>query len=282
MSDETSQPQSPEGGDPGAGRVISSISFDGIECPVVRTQVHETYFAFEPPTGQPTIYTDDLLTNDQLIAFVDQWLPKAKLVMADVQRRFRKSTSPNCRYQTGDVAYVFGRPFLLRVSPQSRGSMRHAARGRANLGVRLVPEVSLIELSVMQTGSYDQRRQAFMSWADGVLARNGAGLFAQAAERAGASFARKNFTVRVREMRDRLVHIDEKTCVVWLSRDLIAFPPMCCAYACAREIAQHGVSPSLSGDERDAALAKMVHAGCPDWELAHATLFDPDSVFRRQ
>ena len=83
-------------------------------------------------------------------------------------------------------------------------------------------------------------------------------------------------------MRDRLVHIDEKTGVVWLSRDLIAFPPMCCAYACAREIAQHGVSPSLSGDEREAALDKMVHAGCPDWELAHATLFDPDSVFRRQ
>ena len=281
MSD-ANVPEGSGAGTPDGGRLISSISFDGIECPVVRTQVHETYFAFQPPNGAPTIYTDDLQTNDGIIAFVDQWLPKAKLVMADVQKRYRKSTSPDCRYQTGDVAYVFGRPFLLHVYPQSRGRMRHASRGRANLGVRLVAEVSLIELFVMQTGSYDQRRESFMSWADGVLARNGAGLFAQAAERAGVAFARRNFSVRAREMRERLVRIDEKTGVVWLSRDLIAFPPMCCAYACAREIAQHSVPSTVVGEERDAAVAKIVHAGCPDWELAHATLFEKDSVFRRQ
>ena len=263
-------------------RLIGAISFDGVDCPIRRTDVHETYFAFDPPDGAPAIYTDGQTTNEQLIAFINQWLPVAKDVMGDVARRFRKNESPVCRYQTGDLAYVFGRPFMLRIYPQSRGSMRHASRGRANVGVRVVTEVSLIEVFVMQVDSYDQRRGSFMSWADGVLVRNGAGLFFQAAARAGIDLSDARLSFRAREIHDQLVRYDEKSGVVWLSRDLIPFPPMCCAYACARELARHAAPKDLAGEDREREVARLTRLGCPDWEQAREMLTDKDSVLRRQ
>ena len=51
--------------------LIGAISFDGIDCPVCRTDVPETYFAFEPPSATPTLFTDCRATNKQLIAFVN-------------------------------------------------------------------------------------------------------------------------------------------------------------------------------------------------------------------
>ena len=261
--------------------LIGAISFDGIDCPVCRTDVPETYFAFEPPSATPTLFTDCRATNKQLIAFVNQGLPAARDVMADMRRRYRKSPSTHCRYQTGDVAYVYGRPFMLRVYPQAMGQMHHASRGRANVGVRVVTQVSLVELFVIQTGSFEQRRGSFISWADGILVRNALGLCAQVSERAGVSLEGR-YTFRARESHDRLIYIDQRGSNVWLSRDLIPFPPHCMAYAFARALADHVCADEDDPVERAQKTHQIVECGCPDWRLAHDILTDKDSVFRRQ
>lgn len=267
---------------PEENRRIASISFEGVSCPVVPAPVHETYFAFDPPEGQPTLFVDPALTNDDVIAFVDQWLPGAREVMGDVARRYRKSPSAACRYRTGDVAYVLGRPFLVKVYGQDQGTMRKAARGRASSSARLVPQLSLVELFVMQPDRYDQRRGAFMGWADGVLVRNGASLFGQAIQRAGIDVGPGQVTFRAGDMRHGLVRFDRSVRTVWLSRKLVPYPPHCLAYACVREMASGAVSPDLVGEERAQAVQRLIQRGCPDWEDAKRLLEDEDSPFARQ
>ena len=267
---------------PEENRRIASIRFEGITCPVLPSPVPETFFAFAPPTGAPSLYVDPRLPNEAIIGFVNTWLPQARQVMGYVQKRYRKTSSLACRYQTGDLAYVFGRPFMLRVYPLAKGQMKHAARGRATTNVRVITEVSLIELYVMQVGEYGQRRNCFMAWADGVLVRNGSSLFMQAMQRAQAQVDLSKVTFRATETRHGLVRYDQKIHTVWFSRDLIPFPPHCLAYACIREMAPYLVAPDLEGEDRQIAIDATIHRGCPDWEDARRLLVDKDSPFRRQ
>ena len=281
---------------------IATVGFDGVEVRVVPSNNGETYFSVDPPNAQPTLHAATQLSNREILEFVRANLSQLRDMRTDMLRRYEKSQSAACRYRTGEVAYLFGRPFMLRVLPLMKGgSMRKAARGRANTWVRTNTDLSLVELNVMNTGNYDQRKGTFVNWASSVLGRNAASIYDQIARRIEQAYGQelpsklRIRNVRVAGLRGRMARIDTGTATLMLSEDLIPFPPVVLAYTLAREIAGVLVeeapvsgeatatdAETPSAEELAAERNRLVAAGCPEWEEARAMLGDPDSIYRRQ
>lgn len=253
---------------------IAKISFDGVDAPVTYQPVPDFYFQINPPDAHPAIFVPVGATPNQITALVDRNLPLVRELRVEMQKRYQRNKSVACRYRTADIAYMLGRPFFLRVfSSGSSGTIRHAARGRATSSARFYPEVSLLDLFVMQTSDYDQRRQAFMSWARPILARNVPVLAEQAAHGAGLQL-RLPSTVRIRQgLKDDLIHIDRAKDTLWVSEALVPFPPGCIVYAFLRQATR-----DLPPDQRQQAIERA----CPDWQVSSTLLRDKDCVFYQQ
>ena len=252
---------------------IASIEFDGLSAPVVRAPVPDLYFQIDPPDAAPTIHASLDATNEQIIALVDQNLPLVRELREDMLKRYRHTSSTTCRYRTGDIAYVLGRPFFLRVYGASqRGQMRHAARGRASAGTRFYPAVSMVELYVMQPGNFDQGRQAFLSWARPILINNVPVLAQHALADSGLDFDLPQ-RVMMRPGMNEMLHVDPAARTLWVSDELVGFPPGCIVYAFMR-----ATTAGLDEPTRQELLEKA----CPDWRESGALLRDRDCVYRRQ
>lgn len=262
---------------------IDTISFDGVTAQVKRIDAHEIYFSLAPPDAAPTVHANKDMTNQQIIDFVTSRLPAVRQMRSEMIKHHAKGSSKNCRYQTGDVAYVLGRPFMLRVYPIKQGKgMKKASRGRANTSVRVDSELGLIELFVLQTKNYDQRRLTFLSWASQVLIKNAQTLCPQALQRAAVSdFAPKG--IRTIAMHDRMVRIDMDTQLVWLSEHLVAWPPICLVYSFMREYARQAIADDgRDPQEIQHARQQLIEAGCPLWRDAKALLEDKQAIYRYQ
>ena len=240
---------------------LTSLAFDDVTVTVRRIQVEESYFVLYPPNGDVVLCMGRSASNRAALQLAKRRLPDVRRMRAEMLKRFSKG-SPTCRYETGDVAYVMGRPFMLRVNSAMQGKgMRHASRGRATPRTVVDPEVSLVELQVLQTGSYEQRRGCFMSWASGVLTANAARLGAKVCEAAGLERDVLPEQFRVRPMRDALLKLDYKQGVCWLSEDLVGLVPACVSYAFALRLAE---SRGLAGDD----LSQFVEKACPERQAA--------------
>ena len=274
--------------DSGQEQKIEQVHFDGLDVRVFRGPSPDLFIAFEPPDAKPYISASFKTTPDEIVAFVNERLTSIRGIRADMLKHFSKTKSLECRFQTGDVAYLFGRPFMIRVYPEASGrTLRHAARGRANTTATAYTDISLVNIFVIQVGSYDQRRFTFMKWASGVFAKNAQSIVDQASSMAGIT-DKVPGKVQTRPMRGRLVKIDPVRHVVWMSEDLLAFPPVCVGYAFMNEMARE-LAP-LAGDgatpeEREQARAAhdaFVEKGCPSWRRAKELLDAESSPYRRQ
>ncbi len=252
---------------------IASVEFDGLSAPVVRAPVPDLYFQIDPPDATPTIHASLDATNEQIIALVDQNLSLVRELREDMLKRYRHTSSTACRYRTGDIAYVLGRPFFLRVyGAAQRGQMRHAARGRASASTRFYPAVSMVELYVMQPGNYDQGRQAFLSWARPILINNVPVLAKHALEDAGLDPALPR-RVMMRPGMGEMIRIDPAAQTLWVSDELVGFPPGCIVYAFMR-----AATAGLDEPTRQELLEKA----CPDWRESGTLLRDKGCIYRRQ
>ncbi|MCH3942621.1 MAG: hypothetical protein LKE37_02735 [Atopobiaceae bacterium] len=267
---------------------VESINFDGISARVFRSASPDLYVALEPPEARPFVVANNDEKPDDIVSFVTERLGLIREMRADMAKHFSKTKSLECRYQTGDVAYVLGRPFMLRVFPTSSGrKLRHAARGRANTTASVHTDVSLVDLFVIQTGNYDQRRLAFTSWASGIFAQNAQSIVDQAAGMAGIVDALPG-PVRVRPMRSKLFRLDGARRTVWASDDLIPYPAVCVGYAFMSAMARELVPAAPEGasqQERDAVRAEreaLVAKGCPGWQRARLIMEAEDSPYKRQ
>lgn len=264
---------------------IESINFDGVSARVFRTLGSDLSISLEPPEATPYVTAGKDTAPDDIVSFVNERLPTIREMRQEMIKRYGETPVRECRYQTGDVAYVLGRPFMLRVYPTSPGrQLRHAARGRANTGAKVHADVSLIELFVVQTGNYDQRRLAFLSWANGVLANNVEEIVRQAQE-AAEIVGRVPSKVQVRAMHTGLFRFDETRGTIWASDALVPYPPVCVAYAFMREAARHVIPAGDTDAERDAAAEQrkaLIAKGCPGWVRAKAILEAEDSPYKRQ
>jgi len=273
---QASEGQPPEG--QAARPQIEVIEFhgdyEGLKIPVRRGPSHETYVALQPPEAIPYVVAPFAMPIDEIVAFVQQRLDVIQELRHEMLKNFKKSKSLKCRFRSGDVIHLLGRPFMLRIGAASTTKrMKKVARGRANVKASIHSDVSVILLELVQSGNYDQGRLAFLSFAKPVFSRNIKSLIEQCMQRV---FPDEHVPeiVNSRPMRDSWVRIDDEKDTVWFSESLIPYPPHAVVYAYLVEIIKR-IAPNATDDERIALLAK----GVPNWQDMKALLANPNNPF---
>ena len=252
---------------------INYTTPDGVEVevPIYRAGMPEVFVALQPPTAQPYIMAARDMPPQQIVDFFIPHVQEVEELRLDMLKRYAKTTSEKCRYMTGDVAYVMGRPFQLRVYPLSQGNMKKASRGRATAKYSLNTAISLITLYVVHPRNYDEAKLAFNSYAESVILRNATGLVSDFANilTPGA----KPPTVRMRAMRDRWS--SDEAGALWLSTDLIPYPPDCLVLTIWRELEKKAVIP-------DSLVQEHFERILPGWRAAQQMLADRAKPYSNQ
>ena len=268
MPDDNQNPQ-------GAGKQekITYTGPDGVETevPIYRAGMPEVFVALKPPKAEPYIMASRDMEGQRIVDFFKQHIDEVEELRADMRKRFAKGSTEKCRYMTGDVAYVMGRPFQLRVYPLGKMKVKGAARGRTTAKFSLNPAISLLTLYVVHPKNYDEARVAFNSYAESVILRNAKGLAQDFASvlMPGAKVP----TVRLRAMRGRW-SVNEAG-ALWLSTDLIPYPPDCLVYTIWRELEKQATIPE---DQIAAHLERIL----PGWREARQTLADRPKPYSNQ
>ena len=252
---------------------ISYTTPDGVqvEVPIYRAGMPEVFVALQPPAAQPYIMAARDMPPQQIVDFFIPHVQEVEELRVDMLKRYSKSTSEKCRYMTGDVAYVMGRPFQLRVYPLSQGNMKKASRGRATAKYSLNPAISLITLYVVHPRNYDEAKLAFNSYAESVILRNATGLVSDFTGILAPGS--KPPTVRMRAMRDRWS--SDEAGALWLSTDLIPYPPDCLVLAIWRELEKKAVIPENLVKEHFERIL-------PGWRAAQQMLADRAKPYSNQ
>lgn len=237
------------------------LTYNGKDVPVYRAGMPEVFVALQPPHAQPYIMAPTDMSPDAIVQFFAAHIPEMEELQTDMRKRFAKGSYSKCRYQTGDVAYVMGRPFQLRVHPLGKANMKTAARGRATAKYALNPNVSLLTLFVVHPKNYDEAKLAFNSYAQDVILRNATGLVHDFSARLCPG--QKPPTVRLRDMRDKWTNNDAGA--LWISTDIVPYPPDCLVYVILRELRKIATIPEADVD----AHCNLI---LPGWEAAKQML----------
>lgn len=253
------------------------LEFDGLKVPIHRHGSNETFIALQPPNASPYIMAPTTQKPEEIVEFVKERLETIRELRADMIKRFEKSSSMKCRFQTGDIVYLLGRPFMLRTFPfPDSKKMKRSVRGRAKVKATIRNDVSIIDLFLVKVGDYDQGRLAFLSFANSIFVNNAANIVEQASARVFPGEAVPK-TVRTRPMRHDWVSIDTKQNVVWFSENLIPYPGDCMVYAYLEKLIAL-LAPEVSEQEWEELMAK----GLPNWKQMRALLQDKESPFAQQ
>ena len=234
------------------------IEYGDTKVPIFRENCAEVYIALQPPNAAPYIVAPRAMEAQQIVDF---FVPRMSLVedlRAKMQKRFAKSQSEKCGYQTGDIAYVMGRPFMLQVYPLgSSKKVKGGSRGRATVQYSVDTEISLLTLYVVKPSDYDQAKAAFLIYARAIVLKNATSFAATCAEAIWPG--KKAPPVRLRAMRDRFSQV-EAGCL-WLSNDIVAYPVDCLVYAVWHAMMPHA---TIEQDQVEELLA----AKLPGWQHA--------------
>ena len=253
---------------------IEIINFPDMQIPVRREPTNEIYLALEPPEALPYVVAPFEMPIGEVVAFIQQHADALHELRAEMIKHFKKTKSLRCRFRTGDVAYLLGRPFMLRCYPlSSTKKATKATRTRTSLTATMNRDISVIDLYVAQVGNYDQGRAAFMSYAQIIFSNNIKSLLQQCMERVFPGVA-VPANVRSRPMRDSWVRIDEDRDTVWFSVSLIPFPAHAVVYTFLNEAVKL-YAPQADEDER----VELIARGVPNWQEIKALLANPDSRF---
>lgn len=244
-----------------------------VSVPIIRAGMPDLFVALRPPHAEPYVMAPRNLDPNKIIEFFTARVTQVEELRADMLKRYAKSPSMKCRYQTGDVAYVMGRPFQLRVYPlgQQKERPKTGARGRATSKYSIDAGISLLTLYVVHPRNYDEAKRAFNGYAETVLINNARKLAADF-----ASFLMPGQSappVHMRAMRDRWS--SDEAGALWLSSDLIPYPPDCLVYIIWRELEKRSALPPDQIEER---FVKVL----PGWRQAQQILFERAEPFSLQ
>lgn len=250
-----------------------SLTFEGMDIPIVRANMPELFLALRPPEAAPYIMAPRDMNPQVIVDFFGAHIPSMMELRREMLKRYEKSPGRKCRYQTGDVAYVMGRPFQLRVYPLSSTSrkVKAGARGRATAKYSVDGAISLITLYVVHPRNFDEARLAFQGYGQTVLLNN--------AVKLAADFAafllpdRAVPPVRMRAMRGRWA--SSEAGALWLSDDLIPYPPDCLVYVLWHELAKESPLPPQQIEERFQSVL-------PGWREAARLLAERPEPFSLQ
>ncbi len=247
----------------GAQAQQESLEWEGLTIPIVRAGMPDLFVALKPPKAEPYVMAPYDTEPQVIVDFFASHLEQIKELRRDMLKRYEKSSSIKCRYQTGDVAYALGRPFQLRVYPlaEKRMKLKSGARGTTTYKYSIDPAVSLITLYVVHPGNYDEGKKAFDGYAEPLLLRNAEGMTKDfmAVLAPGESVP----TIRMRAMRGRWS--SNEAGALWLSTDLIPYPPDCLVWVLWRELEKLA---TISPEECETHLKRIL----PGWEAARNML----------
>lgn len=256
---------------------VEIIEFDNLKVTIRRQSTHELFIALQPPDALPYIVAPLDKKPDEIVDFVKHWIEVIRELRTEMLKRFEKSKSLKCHYQTGDVAFLFGRPFMLRVYPiASTKKHKQGMRGRANVNAAVRPEISVIDLFLLKEGDYDQGRAAFLALAKPIFSRNVVSLIHQCMELVFPG-SPVPVNIKIRPLRSGWVQVDRGRDTVWVSEGLIPYPPECTVYAFLNEMIKVRV-PEASEEERHELFDK----GLPNWKQLKDILADPNSRYSHQ
>lgn len=237
-----------------AGESLNYTRPDGVSVtvPIIRAGMPDLFVALQPPKAEPYVMAPRETDPRVVVDFFSKHVKQVEELRADMLKRYAKSPSMKCRYQTGDVAYVMGRPFQLRVYPlgQPKQRPKAGARGRATSKYSINPDISLLSLYVVHPKNYDEAKLAFNGYAESVLVNNARNLSADF----GAFLLPGQDVppVRMRAMRDRWS--SDEAGAIWLSSDLIPYPPDCLVYVLWNELAKRSELPEEDIEKRFATI----------------------------
>lgn len=242
-----------------------SLQWGDLTIPIVRAGMPDLFVALKPPKAEPYVMAPYDAEPQSIIDFFAGHLEQIQELRHDMLKRYEKSSSIKCRYQTGDVAYAMGRPFQLRVYPlaDKRVKLKSGARGTTTYKYSIDPAVSLITLYVVHPGNYDEGKKAFAGYAEPLLLRNAVGMAKDFMEVLAPG--KNPPTIRMRAMRGRWS--SNEAGALWLSTDLIPYPPDCLVWVLWKELEKLA---TISPEECEAHLKRIL----PGWEAARQMLAD--------
>ena len=253
---------------------IEVVNISNLQVPVRRERNSETYLALQPPEASPYMVAPIEMPIEEVVEFIQQRLELLHELRFDMLKHFKKTQSLKCHFRTGDVVYLLGRPFMLRVYPLSSArSSKRGTRTRANVKATVRRDYSVIDLFVAQVGNYDQGRMAFFSFAQPVFAYNIKSLLEQCMGRVLPDVTLPT-KVNCRPMRDAWIRINEAQDTVWFSESLIPYPPNAVVYAFLVEALKY-----YARDASDAERQELVEKGVPNWQDMKTLLADPNNRF---
>ena len=248
------------------------LEYGDVKVPIFRENCAEVYLALQPPQATPYIVAPRAMEADEIIKFFTAHVQVLQDLQSKMLKRFSKSQSEKCSYQTGDIAYVMGRPFMLQVYPLSnKKKVKGGSRGRATVQYSVDTDISLLTLYVVKPTDYDQAKAAFLIYARAIVLKNATSFAASCAEAIWPG--KKAPPVRLRAMRDRFSQV-EAGCL-WLSNDIVAYPVECLMYA-----VWHAMLPEATIDEQEAQA--LMEAKMPGWQHAAELLSTRAKPFSNQ
>lgn len=234
------------------------LEYGDVKVPILRQSCAEIYIALKPPEATPYIVAPRDADVQDIINFYSERVGLVEDLQGKMLKRFQKSQSEKCTYQTGDIAYVMGRPFMLQVYPLGKKTAATGGtRGRASVQYNVNTEVSLLTLFVVKPRDYDQCKASFLIYGRQVLLRNAPNMAASCLRRIAPDV--KVPPVRMREMSGRFSKL-EAGCL-WLSTDLVPYPVDCLVYAIWHELMPLA---TVSEEEVQQQLASTI----PGWQHA--------------
>ena len=212
------------------------IDYNGEAVPIYRQTIAEIYLALQPPKATPYVVAPHEAEPNDIVQFFADHIGRLEYLRDKMRKRFEKSSSEKCGYQTGDIAYVMGRPFMLEVNPTGRSKgVRGGSRGRANVTYNIDIAVSLMSLYVIKTKDYDQCKSAFLIYGRAIVTKNATMLARRFYDELGCEETPP--VVRMRAKRGEFAKVEAGA--LWVSEDIVPYPVDCLAYAVGRAIGDH-------------------------------------------
>ena len=244
-----------------------------VDVKIIRFNSPDLFIALTPPSAIPYIVAPLNVPPNVIVDFFGQHVEQIDGMRLDMKKRFEKISSRKCLYRTGDIAYVLGRPFQIRVYPlaEVKEHTHKVFRGQVTAKFSVDEAISLVTLHVVHPKNYDEARNVFLDYATRVMLNNANSLVRDFSR--DLKITDKQFTIKTRALKDHMSSYEGS--IFWLSHDLIPYPPDCLVYVLLKQLKQFS---KVTEEEYQKIFERIL----PNWKAARQLLKERPEPFSLQ